>query len=373
MALNLSSIYNQPGGYDPLQSILGIGRGTPPNQGAPIPIPDTSPDMSSLGLNFLEDSPTLEGYSPSDEATNYFNELLSNYPKGRGILEKIGLILTAVEDPRFAIQSLQQPTTAQRDWQAQIGPAQAGMVQERYSNINLRTLANQILRGEQAGERIDLAGQRLEETGRHNIATEELATWKTKYPNYQLKIREDGMIVGINPQNPQDVQETGVDSGSLSDQEKIDAGIEAAGKAEAGRVSRQKTGIEAGQENIQERERLRAARPPGTRGGTRAQSDINRGRLNRASDVLARNPEYEKFIKLDGTRLSIEPWKKKGILFQGTGITKEEYDSIVSQIYDEPGGKGSDSDLKRQEAITQLEADNKPVNEATIQWMMNKL
>lgn len=356
MALNLPAAATPPimpvGGNDPLQQLrlAGIFGPTPPNQpipGSMINQPGELGEIDELG----RDGP-LEGYDPSYEAAEAFQELLSNYPtEGRGILQKIALSMIGLKDPRLAASLMNQPTSAQQDWQQQIGPAQAGMIQEGHSNTNLRILANQLLSGEQAGQRIELEGQRigqaserLEETGRHNIEVERLAQWKSEHPNYQLKTREDGMIVGINPQNPQDVQETGVDSGSLSDQQKLDAGIEAAETAEAGRVSRQKTGIEAGQENIQERERLRRDRPASARRGTRSQSDINRGRLNRASDVLARNPEYEKFIKLDGTRLSIEPWKKKGILFKGTGISKEEYDSIVSQIYDESSGSiGTDT------------------------------
>ena len=368
MPLNLPTPATPPmmpnmGGNDPLQQLrlAGIfGQNPPPNQPQPGGMSGGMPiDFSQLGAGptpgGIPPSPDMGmdmgmGGQPSTIATEAFQELLNAYPtEGRGVLEKIALSMLGLKDPRLAASISQSPTSDQQAWQQQIGPAQAAMTQERFGNVNLRQMAE----SEQRGQQADRTATRLEgqasETVSHNRATEALAIWKAEHPNYQFKTRDDGMIVGVNPQNPQDIQETGVNSGDLTDQEKIDAQVDAAevaetgrvsraATAESGRVSRQKTGIKAGQENIQERERLRGERPSSARTGSRSQSDINRGRLNRASEVLARNPEYSQFIKLDGTRLTIEPWKKKGILFKGSGLSKEEYDLVVSQIYDESSG-----------------------------------
>ncbi len=344
MALNLPASATPPimpvGGNNPLQQLrlAGIfGQQTPPNQPMPGMMDDPAgTDMTGGGM--MPSPDRMGGYDPSTSASDTFQELLGNYPEteGPGILQKIVLSMLALKDPRLAASLMNQPSSEQQDWKAQIGPAQAAMTQEGQSNANLRMLANQLLTGEQAGTRLEQGDLRLEQAGERieiSRAAQELAEWKAQNPNKQFKTREDGMIVGINPQDPTNVVETGVNSGDLTDQERIDARIDAAEVAETGRVGRATTATGERKTAAELRETNIRSRPSTSASRTRSQSDINRGRLNRADAVLARNPEYEKFIKRSGTSLEISPWKKKGILFKRTGIDKATYDRIVSEIY----------------------------------------
>jgi len=355
MALNLPAAATPPimpvGGNDPLQQLRlsGIfGQGTPPNQPQPGGMTGPVNEMSELSPPGMD----MGGYDPSYQAAEAFQKLLEAFPtEGRGILEKIALSMLGAKDPRLAASISTSPTSAQQDWTSQIRPAQAAMSQEASTNRNLRILADNLTRSGQAEKRLgqgdirlEQAGTRLEETGRHNQATEELAKWKSEHPNYQLKTREDGMIVGINPRNPQDVQETGVDSGRLSDQQKLDAGIEAAKTAETGRVGRQGTGITATQENIQERERLFRDRPPSARSGGAQELELRRGISNRAQKAVAENPEWAEFINIDGDRVTLQGPKPSGMLrgfFQG-GPDQATYDAMFKAIYGDEAATTSD-------------------------------
>lgn len=314
----------QAQGQNPLEQLRLMqimGGGTPPNQGSPTP-------MSAQGIN----PPMMGGYQPETGATDRFNEMLQNYPESenRGMLEKIALSMMALNDPRLVQQIMQQPSQEQEAWSAQIGPAQAAAGLEGSSNVNMRQIANMILTGRQAGEKIEISR-----------AAQELNEWKAQNPNMQLKTREDGMIVGISPLDPTQVVETGVKSGDLSDQEKEDARIELEEAKETGRVSRAATatGEKKAAATLQE-ERLRG-RPTKTTG---AQSlEERRAISNRAQKIKNENPEWAKYIKIDGDEVTVTA--PRGMLRRkiGGGLTRDMRQQILDAIY--PDGESSSEEV----------------------------
>lgn len=342
--------------------------------------PPPSPSLET-GVGLGPGEETVAGYQPETAALDRFNELLQNYPEreSRGIIEKIALSMMALNDPRLVAQIMQQPSQEQEMWQQQIGPAQAAMTGEGQRNVNMRQIADMIMTGQQAGERIDISR-----------AAQELSEWKSKHPNVQFKTREDGMIVGISPLDPTNVIETGVQSGDLTDQEKIDARIEAAELAEEGRVGRaatatgeRKTAAElredqrVGAATLQE-ERLRG-RP--SKPGVLTESARTTKRLSAAEELKNRDPNgLGKWVTIDGRKVEVaEPGKVKAWWPDKKGPTPEEHKQIMNILY--PGREpktganvvDTKADPKRQRAIDQLKTDGKPVTEAMIEWMVGKI
>jgi hypothetical protein len=57
-------------------------------------------------------------------------------------------------------------------------------------------------------------------------ATLALQTWKAQHPNYTIKETKGGNFIGVNPQDPNDIIDTGVKSGTLSDAAKLQLGLQ---------------------------------------------------------------------------------------------------------------------------------------------------
>lgn len=301
-------------------------------------------------------------------AGDRFNEMIGQYPgqDEPGMMTKIAASMIGLNNPQLAMQLMQQPSQAQREWQQQIGPAQAAATNERLTGQGDIRLG-------QADVRLGQGQQRIDETEAHNRATEAIAKFKIDNPNRRIVTLDDGSIVGINPTNPTDVVDVpGVENLSYEDKQKIlqehriemfdmqqagrkelqGAGITAASKRASDRARdaavRQQTGILSRAAAAKLAEENRQTRP---RGSTRSQADIRTGRVNRATQVLASNPEYEKFISIDGTRVEIKPWKDRsrwaGIEWSGgTGITEAEYNRVVDSIFVEDTGSSTDTTEK---------------------------
>jgi len=351
MALNLPAAATPPimpvGGNDPLQQLrlAGIFGQTPPNQPVPgsmigqAPGGMVDPSIELGGIDELGGSDPFGGYDPSYEMAEAFQELLSNYPtEGHGILKKIALSMLGAKDPRLAASLSSQPTSAQQDWSAQIGPAQASMIQEGRSNTNLRMLADQILSGEQTGERLRLTGERQEETGRHNLATEAVQKYNSENPNQRIIELDDGSIVGVNPRNPTDVTVVpGAENLSFEEKEELkNSGLlERYERAEGDRVSRQKTGIEAGQENIQERERLRGKRS--SKPGMLSEAAKATRIASRAQKLINEHPDWANWITIDGRQVTVSPTGRKtgwfDLKLDKEGPTPEIRKQIMDAIY----------------------------------------
>jgi len=348
MPLNLPAVATPPinpqqsGGLPPqiLEQLrmANIFRPQPPT---PPQIPQSIPPQDMMG-----------GYQPETAATSRFNELLGNYPERQdpGVIQRIAASMIGLNDPRLAAQMMQQPSQEQIDWEQQIGPAQAAMQQERLSNVNMRQIADMMMRGQQADVRLGQAGERID----ISRAAQRLNEWKAQNPNMQLKTREDGMIVGISPLDPTSVVETGVQSGQLSDQEKEDARIEAAGVAETGRVGRaatatkeRKTAAELREEQRKESAILQEKRLRGrpSKPGVLTESARATGVVNRAQKLINENPELAKWINIDGRQVTVSPVGevKTGpfgvdVLARDIkGPTSEERQKIMDTLY--PNGE----------------------------------
>ncbi len=323
----------QAQGQNPIEQLRLMqimSSGTPPNQGAPTPIP-------AQGIN----PPMMGGYQPEMGASDRFNEMLQNYPESekRGMLEKIALSMMALNDPRLVQQIMQQPSEEQEAWSAKIGPAQAAAGQEGSRNVNMRQIADMILSGQRAEKGLDL------EAGRLGVsqAAQELNEWKAQHPNMQLETREDGMIIGINPLDPTQIIETGVKSGDLSDQEKEDARIELERVKETGRVGRAATATREKKTaaTLQE-ERLRG-RP--SKPGVLTESSRTTRRLSAAEELKNRDPNgLGKWITIDGKNVEVaEPGKVKAWWPDKKGPTSEEHQRIMDTLY--PNGKSSGEEV----------------------------
>ena len=123
-----------------LQNIFGGGvndnEETQPFMPEDVNAPEQSFDMNDL-------------YDPETQATNRFNELLEQMPERNkpGVLRKIGASIVGLGGgPQAARRSLYAPYYNElEDWKEKIGPAQAGMTQERLGNVNKRQLAYQTI------------------------------------------------------------------------------------------------------------------------------------------------------------------------------------------------------------------------------------
>lgn len=119
-----------------------------------------------------------ELYTPEMESQELFNQILNQYPQRQppSLIREIGSSLAGLGPGGYdtAVKAREEPfTNALEDWKNRMEPAQQAMINERLANVNLRTLANQIVSQELADKRLERAVSRdkvLEQQGASRIA-----------------------------------------------------------------------------------------------------------------------------------------------------------------------------------------------------------
>jgi len=131
----------------------------PQSQSQPIQ-PITQPVQQPQSIQ----QPTgMEGYEPSTEALDYFNELRGQRPergKASRVLNAIASGLIGYSDPRGGMAQATAPSRAEQDWREDLGLAQEGMQQERLSNQQLRLIADMMIDNRRAQEALEQTTRR---------------------------------------------------------------------------------------------------------------------------------------------------------------------------------------------------------------------
>lgn len=215
--LRMQNLYgNDPYEFGEINFPSDIDYGGGFNQGMNISPPQVNQMDLYARLNQL--------YQPETEASKRFTELATNFPKRESpsFLRRIGasLVSKGKGGPQAAERALYGPFYRNvADWQMQIEPAYQAANLERQSNVNERTIANQMLGRE-------LETRRIDETERTHKANEairqqraDIYALRSARPN--LKFDTSGpTVLAMDPDNGQ-VTDTGVPTGALTEVDKL--------------------------------------------------------------------------------------------------------------------------------------------------------
>lgn len=343
----------------------------PPNQMAKpalaLSAPEENDDVSSMMQRL---------YTPESEATNKFNELVGQYPMREkpGIWRSIAAGLTAFGPGghNLAMQVAQQPfLNKQEDWKNKIGPAQAAAGLERQTNVNERQMAYQTVAAT-LRQKADEARATKDEA-RTKIMQDRAEVYRLKSLKGNFKFDFSGPKVLVADPTTGEIKQTDIDTGSLSDADKMALGQENV-MEQIGMRGRQATALEeqrqGGREGLAETRGWQIFNVPDGQGGQKAVKinqitgevkdlDINigavtrpssagssaRGELptqtkvrqaNAARQLLNTRPDLAPFIKMGtGNEFTIVP-TGKSMFGNATGPTSEQQAAINAAIY----GKG---------------------------------
>jgi len=263
---------------------------------------------------------------------------------------------------------LNQPyNKAVADFKLKLDPITEAAKLEGSRNTTNRMIGSDILRDER--ERTKLA-----ETERKNKETEaatkqridisrsraesytKAKEWAMQHPTYEGKTDKDGKLVYINKTNPNDIVQTNIDTGDLSDIEKSELNfrnamslVSARGeetrntnkdKAETGNWTLFNTKDEAGKDitvrinnatgEVKPVDVGKLVKPSGGSNPPKPEPPTqDRVRvINKANEVKLLHPEWTKYITIKDGNVEV---KSPGGMMSG-GPTKEVYDQIVAAI-----------------------------------------
>lgn len=192
--------------------------------------------------------------------------------------------------------------------------------------------------------------------------------WKQTHPAFKAFTAEDGEIVFVDPTDPSIIKHTGIDSGKMSDADKLQFDLQGDLKkiAATGAQQRATEAVKEGnrQSDIAARgdqqRQTNAEKPPkaGSTGSTSVQQKIGNFTLE--------HPEWSKWISVKNGVVSV---KKPGIL---GGPDQKTYDDIVAgfkAIGAQPVAAGSSTQKSKKaeaDAAAYLRSKGRVVNDATI-------
>ena len=308
-------------------------------------------------------------YQPKNEMTDRFNEMISNIPQREkpSKLRRLAAIFTGmtVDDPDIADKVINAPYYRKiQDWKLKLDPTYQAANLERQGNINERQLAYQTAQSETARRRAETGEKAQEERERTNRANEatrqkraEIYDFKTRNPNYVFKTREDGQLIGVNPQHPDQIVDTGLKTGDLSDTDKITLGV-------SGRLKEiEKRGdVEAGLEGLKQEGRVKLEEKKSTlKGGTKGElpSQTRVRQFNKAREAYNLHPEWRKFIKIGSPGTSDFEITPPGKSFFGqwkTGPDDAAYKNMSDFIYEK---KMEDTKQAQTQVLTKTQTNTK--------------
>lgn len=352
--------------------------------------PPVTPSMPAEDPNMAMRPDEFVGPLQSDAqqlgpASSAFNTLAGQYPsyedyKPSG-LRRVGSALIGIgQGPQAQEAFLRGPhNRAVADWKNKIGASQAAANLERYAdanNITERRIASQTGVAER---KADIAERAQTEKERANLVNEEtrrkradVYAFKAQHPNWIMKTREDGRIIAINPMNPEQTTDTGIDGTQLSDMDKISLNLDASLQkiGATGEQTRQTEGVrQTGRESLEGirqegKTELEGVKQTGreklvTKRGEEARTtkktpgapSIVKGEkaelptqtrvrvINKATQVRNEHPEWNKWINIKGNDVSVKNTSTFGGMHLG-GPDAETRKKIVEAIYG-PGGEVS--------------------------------
>jgi|PlaIllAssembly_1097288.scaffolds.fasta_scaffold00614_2 hypothetical protein len=308
-----------------------------PGQGMPEPEMDAGQRMREL-------------YQPSDDATRRFEEMIDQYPQEKrpGWLRGIGSLLQEYAyGPQVAERTRQSWRSEPiEDWKNKIAPMQAAATNERYQNVNERTMAyNQM--AIELRERAQIAKEKNDER-KAEIQQQRanIYAYKARNPGKKFFMPKGGNVQIFDPATGQ-ISDTGIPTGSMTELDKLElAGeqrldqIAATGEeARETEITRQEGRMElAGERGKQARETR--STPAGGTGKTELPSQTRVRIYNNAQRLRNTRPELAPYIKLGVTGTNdVQVTKPStGGFFSAAGPTQEQYDEISKAIYGEAVG-----------------------------------
>ncbi len=224
---------------------------------APMPTKSQSgpwfqPDRPTAPGPMMPDQPTAEDYDPTaameklyhpdTSAEDRFNRIFDAYPNRAnyhpsamrrigGALMSFGSGMTPGRGLDFynpnpqgvkaGMDYMDEPfNEARDDWKAQIQPAEYGANLERQSNANQRLYANQVVTQQQRDNKLEQDARIAEKKQDNANARTEVYRFKANHPG--LKFNYTGPTVTYADPLTGKVMDTGVKTGRLNDQDKID-------------------------------------------------------------------------------------------------------------------------------------------------------
>lgn len=302
-----------------------------------------------------------EIYTPETEATQKFTEMVGNYPRLENykpsMLRRIGSALIATGgsfnqrgqfQPNSAamesgMEFLNRPHTEKYiDWKNQIGPLQQAATNERYSNINERTMAYQTVASELRQKAQEAKDKN--DTINAQIRQQRADAYELKARNPNMKFDFSGpTVLMANPATGQ-VTDTKIPTGSMSDVdkmtlaqeqalEKITATGEQARQTEDVRQTNRMETIGARGEQA----RTTKSTPSGATGSKGELPTQTRVRqFNAAREILNSRPDLRQFIQIGnpGSQdFTITPPNPSAWTQAGRGPTQQQYEEIQRLIY----------------------------------------
>jgi hypothetical protein len=315
-----------------------------------------------------------ELYQPETMAQDRFNTMLGEYPEATkpGWLKVIGATLADLARPGTGMQVVEGGRTRKvADWKNKIGAAQDAASLERQTNVNERQLAGTIA----TQERLSAADQARAEkdAARTKIMQDRAEVYRLKSLRGNFKFNFSGPKVIITDPATGKVEQTDIDTGSLSDADKMalsqDNALELEGVRQEGRESLE--GIrQGGRESLAETRGWKEAivpdpdnpgrqiailynqitgeskplqfggksvtgmNKPGTQTGGRSGELPTQTKVRQATaarEFVAKNPALSKYVQFTpGNEFSITPPATGRF---STGPSQDDYNKIVKAIY----------------------------------------
>lgn len=218
-------------GAGPIESPQMAAQQMSPQQGMPGLQPPQQSDMQSR---------MAQMYKPETMANDRFNEMLGQYPQSQkpGWLKVIGATLADMARPGTGMSVIEGDRARKlADWKNQMGPAQQAADNERQGNVNNRTMAYNAAsielkeEAQQAKERNDIR--------RAKIAEDRAEVYRLKSLSKKFKFNFTGPTVMVTDESTGQVTNTGIDTGSISETDKMAIGQDNAMEliGERGRVA----------------------------------------------------------------------------------------------------------------------------------------
>lgn len=290
--------------FDPLQA-GGYPEGFGPTPPAP-PLFNTNP-MDTISPQVPDQMPMqmpnlqMQGmdWQPEHEATDFFNSLVHGMPQRQepGMLRKIASIASGIGyGPEEQRKVLDEPYNESiNQWKTQIEPAYQAANLERYANANERQV-----RGQTERERANRVNEDIRQQRANAYA------FRIQHPDWKAVQGKGGTVHFVNPQNPEQTIDTGLDTGTMTDREKQQYGLEGELKKieKRGDVAAGLEGLrQEGRIDIVERRGTEARSTKATPSGSATGKDLlptqeRVKQFNKAREAFNLHPEWRKFIKL---------------------------------------------------------------------------
>lgn len=256
----------------------------------------TPPDEQDIPSNLIQ-----QMYQPRTKLSGMFADELGKMPQREepSKMRKFGAALASLgaHDPiqqQHTIDQFQYAPYYRKlgDWKTRIDTLMKGATEEDKYNMNQRLLAQAVGSFVNKGRQLDISKQRAD-----------AYEFDKMNPDWKPFAKPGGNLVYINPKDPTEIHDTGIESGKLSDEEKISLQSgKRLNEIAASGIERRKTVEKAGDVQKElipikgEEARKTKAAPSGAT-ATPTQEKVKQ--YTNARRALLEHPEWSKFITLD--------------------------------------------------------------------------